>query len=232
MKTEFQAEQAGRVSKDFREPRQGGGPGGRDRYRAVNRLAVLSVVLGLLSPLTVFSWSLGVIPAAGIFLAILGARQVKWTLEETTGLWLARLGLGLSVSMWLVGGGYLAYAQSKEVPPGYTRLTFFDLQPEKPDEKIPSDVKELDGEKVFLKGYMYPGRQFIGIKRFIMVPTTGHCKFCMQQIQPTDRIAVELTGDLMVEYTTHEVGVGGRLRLNEEYRFGEAAYRIEADHFR
>jgi hypothetical protein len=204
-----------------------------EKYRSLNPLAVLSGVFGLLSILTVFTWFFGVIPVTGIVLGFLALRQIDRAPEETAGRAMARAGMGLCVVLWALGG-YLYKAWQSEVPPGYKRVTFAMLQPDETvaGQKLPKNAIDLDGERVFIKGFMYPGRQTIAIKEFLLVPTRTHCKFCSSNIPSTEMIQVEMMGDLTVNFTTDMAGVGGQLMVNPAAGSGGLPYRLEADHFR
>ena len=204
------------------------------RYRAVNQRAVLSLVFGALSFLTVFHWFFGILPAAGIVLGVLGLRQINRAMTEMKGRALAAAGLALSVVLWTTGASCLYVWQHHSVPTGYEEITFATLQHDKSkgEFRIPRKAAELDGKRVFIKGYMYPGRQVFNIKEFVMVPTTSHCKFCLTKISPTQMVRVEMVGDMTAEYKTSLSGVGGILRVEPSIRLGRSPYLIEADVFR
>jgi hypothetical protein len=89
-------------------------------------------------------------------------------------------------------------------------------------------VFQTFNQRVFIRGFIYPGRQTQGIKEFVLVPTLGHCSFCFTQLRPTDFVRVRLVGDLTVDYTSTEIGVGGRLRVDR--LSAQAPYALEADH--
>lgn len=205
------------------------------RYRAVNRFAVLSVVFGVLSVLTVLGWYFAVIPLVALGCAWRAWRQIRRVPEEMTGIKLVQVGVGATLVLWLAGSCYLLYAGRKEVPTGYAALTFEALQParDKPAEKVSEKAKDLDGKLVYIKGYIYPTRKILGLRRFILVPTEGHCAFCTRQILPTEMIHVQTVGDLSVDYRNYMVGVGGRLRVQpEEGDLAGVLYGLEADYFR
>ena len=209
-----------------------------DDYRSLSRFATGSVVLGVFSILTMFSWFLGIIPAAGIMLAILALRQIDRAPEEWTGRRLAFTGLALSLGLWVLGSGYFVFASFKEVPFGYTPITFKQLQPDPKvrGEIIPPDILDLkEDERIFIKGFIYPGRRSVGINQFILVPTIGHCKFCSRKLKSTEMVFVTLAGDLETDFVTTPVGVGGKLEVdrNEAIKpLGGLPYRLEADYIR
>lgn len=204
------------------------------RYRAVPPLAVLSLVCGGLSFLTVFSWFFGLLPVAGIVTAVFALRRINRSPEEMQGRPLALTGLGLSLVLWAAGTIGLTIRERYLVPAGYKPITFADLQRDKsrPDEMIPREAVELDGQRIFIEGYVYPGRQVFNIKQFVMVPTSGLCKFCMTSVEPTQMINVEMVGDMTADYTTSLSGVGGKLKVDSKVTLGRSPYTIEADVFR
>lgn len=204
------------------------------RYRAVPPLAVLSLVCGGLSFLTVFSWFFGLLPVAGIVTATLALRRITRSPEEMQGRTLALTGLGLSLLLWAAGSIGLTVRERYLVPAGYKPITFADLQRDKskPDEMIPREAVELDGERIFIQGYVYPGRQVFNLKQFIMVPTSGLCKFCLTTIEPTQMLSVEMVGDMTVDYKTSLSAVGGKLKVDTKVTLGKSPYLVEADFFR
>lgn len=203
------------------------------RYRAVNRWAVLSLVFGALSFLTVFHWAFGLLPAAGIVLGLLGLRQINRAIMEMKGRPLAAAGLALSIVLGTTGASWLYVRQHHTVPAGYKEITFATLQHDKSKGEmiISQKAAELDGERVFIRGYMYPGRQVFNLREFVMVPTTSHCKFCLTKISPSQMIRVETVGDLTANYKTSRSGVGGILRVEPTIRIGRSPYLVEADVF-
>ncbi len=64
---------------------------------------------------------------------------------------------------------------------------------------IPSSAMALEGKKVFIKGYVYPGREMEGIKTFLLVRDQGDCCFGGNP-KITDRIQVTLVDPLRLTY--------------------------------
>ena len=129
-------------------------------YRAVSTLAVASFALGLLSVLTFFQWVFAVVPLLAILLGILALRQLHTRSHELTGLPLALAGIILSAVLLPAGWGWLYYVYATEVPPDTQRINydFFKPTPEEMQrqEFPPAAARALDGQRVFLKGYMFP----------------------------------------------------------------------------
>ena len=215
------------------------------RYHTLSAPAVASLVFGVLSAATVADWTVAVVPMVGIILGFVALRRIKKKPEIMTGRGLARAGIILSVLLWTVGYGWQLYARRSECPHGYTRISFDTLQPDpdKPHELIPPAILDLEpsetdpakmNQKVFIKGYMYPGRRTIGIRQFIMVPTMGHCQFCSSILKSTDMVFVRFQGDLAPNFTNNLVAVGGKLRVDQAQAaraFGGLPYVVEADYF-
>lgn len=181
------------------------------QYRWLNPWAVGSVVFGLLSILTIFGWILGLIPLVGIVLGVLAIRQVRRAGKEMMGFKAAVLGIALSVVLCSVGYGWLIYVYRTQAPPGYHLVSYETLQndPSQTDELIPQAAFDLVGKKVFIKGYMYPGRMQTGIKEFVLSRDNGVCSFCMPNPKKTDLVQVNLIHGLEASYTTYLIGLGG-----------------------
>jgi hypothetical protein len=205
------------------------------RYRAICAPAVISVVLGGLSILTALHWSLALIPLAGIVLGWSAHRRIRAAPDEWTGLGLARLGIGLSAALWVVGYGVLWVRQTVEVPWGYeaVRNDWEKLQPDprNPVEVIPESATALNEKKVYIKGYMQPRRQQQGIKEFILCPANGECPFCVPNPRPTQKVRIVLQGDMETIYTNRLIGVGGKFLVEPSDPSG-IPYGMECDYLR
>ena len=203
------------------------------RYRALCPLAVPSVVVGVLSILTVFSWYLALVPLLGIGLGWQVQRRIRQAPDECTGLGLARLGMGLSVGFWILGYGWLIFAGVRDVPYGYDLISYDTLQPDPnvPTQLVPEAALDMQDKKVFIKGYMQPRRRQTGIKEFILCPSNGECPFCITDPKRTEMIRVVLQGNLKAFYTTRLIGVGGRFQVDSDSLSG-TPYTLEADYLR
>jgi hypothetical protein len=185
-------------------------------YRAVTGLGVASLVLGLLSALSFLHWVWGLVPAAGIVTGWIAWRRISRTPEEITGASFAKWGMILSAATWALGTTWLTYLYFTQAPPGYKVVSFADLQPppgSPPEVLFPPSAEQLDGERVFIRGYMVPGRRQSGITRFFLNDDPGVCSFCAPKPKITQLIEVILTNDLEAEFTSHLIGVGGKFRV-------------------
>lgn len=205
-------------------------------YRALSTAAVACLVLGILSPLAAVSWVFGVIPALAIGLGMRALWRIRQFPEDYTGLGLARAGLALAAISWPLGWGRLTYEYVTEVPDGFQRISYAELQadPHKPEELVPPTALALDGKRVFIKGYVYPGAMNHGIKRFLLVRDNGTCCFGGQKPKLNDMIDVTLGGDLAIDYTTGIRKLAGTFRVaprqGVDPEVGMVLYQLDADY--
>jgi len=200
------------------------------RYRAVEPLAVIGVIFAVLSVLTALNWWLALIPLTGIVLGLKSRRRILDAPDVYTGLALSKLAIWLSAALWICGFAWLTFAEASEVPYGYEPIKYDTLQPDPnmPLQPIPDSAQLMQDKKVFIKGFMQPRRQQTHIKEFIICPTKGRCPFCTPDPKPTEMIRIILVGDLETNYTTNQVGVAGRFRVDPGDPSG-IPYAIEAD---
>lgn len=207
------------------------------RYRAVNSLAVVSFVAGLLSALAFLDWLLAVIPILGIALGVLALRKIRAFPNEYTGEAFALAGALLSSVCLLGGWTRLAYIYQTEVPEGHLRISYDDLQP-RPDEEdlVPAHAQELDGKKVFIKGFVYQptGGQTTGLQKFVLVRDRGQCCFGGNP-KISDMILVKLTGDLEAEFNMQPRKLAGTFHVQPAqglHGLGNVLYELDADYLK
>jgi hypothetical protein len=132
---------------------------------------------------------------------------------------------------------YHSVVYATEVPEGYTRINFEVLQPDerKPNQRISDRAKTLNGDRVFVKGYVYPDGQQRGIKRFVLVRDLGTCCFGGQP-KLTHMIEVTLKDPIRIEYTMRKRRLGGILQVNEKLKpvqgLGGVYFQLAADYLR
>jgi hypothetical protein len=223
MSTNLDDERIGRYEDDQQQE--------HEPYRAVSGLAVSSLIFGALSILTVADWALAVLPATGIVLGMLALRRIRRYPDALMGITAARIGILLSVALWIFGYGRLTYLQRTQAPPGYEPISFKLLQPTARGEIVPKAAEELNQAKVYLQGYMSPGRQQRRIRRFVLVRDNGVCGFCAPEPKPTELIGVELIHGLEAEYTTRLVGVAGEFSVTKDAKPGALLYTLKAEFF-
>jgi hypothetical protein len=203
-------------------------------YRAVCRSAVISLVLALIS-LPLVGMALvsalfrygdavqvgllgGALAIPAVILGYSAWRTIRRYPDEYTGLGLARCGLILGAGLLVGGFGAASFTYATEVPEGYQRVGFWELQPDpdRPDLPIPPAAIELSGKPIFIKGYMHPGVAGTGkVSHFILVPDMGTCCFGGQPA-PTDMIAVSIPeGKDRPSYSTRRLSLSGKFMLSE-----------------
>ena len=185
-----------------------------DAYRAICPAAIASVLLGVLSPVSVLSIFLVLIPFLGVLIGLYALLQIRQRRTELTGTLIAYIGILLS-AVAVVGSGSLhVYVYLTEVPAGHQRIHYWQLQPEEGviDQETPPFAKTIDGQEVFIKGYMYPGPIKNGIKQFLLVRDKGDCCFGGDP-KITDRIQVVLTDSHHITFDPGLQKVAGRFRL-------------------
>jgi hypothetical protein len=205
-------------------------------YRAISRSAIMAAVMAAISlPLVVLAVvsmrfqvgdavPLGVLgavfAAAAVLLGVSGLRTIRKYPTEYTGLRLARSGLvgGLVLSVGGVAAAAITY--TTEVPDGYSRVGFGDLQPD-PDypNYYPISPKAVDisGKPIFIKGYMHPGVASMGkVNHFILVPDMGTCCFGGQP-KATDMIEVYIPdGKERVAYSARRLELAGTFAVDNQ----------------
>jgi hypothetical protein len=155
-------------------------PADLTHYRAISRAALVSLVLGLVSFVALVFSSLLVLPLVGLVLGFVGLSTIRRYPEEYTGTRLAIAGITLCSLLFVGGASWHTYDYLTEVPEGYVRTGFWELQPDPDYPELPVSPKslELSGKPVFIKGYIHPGVASLGkVDRFILVPDMGTCCF-------------------------------------------------------
>lgn len=205
-------------------------------YKALCSSAVAALILGLLSALVLLDPILAAVPLAGGMLGLVATRAIARRRDELAGLGLARTGMALSAAFLAGGIAWHGWVYATEVPEGYRRISYDDLQPdpEVPHELIPPAARALDGERVFLKGYPLSGSRITGIKELVLVRDRGSCCFGGNP-KITDQVEVKLLGSLQFDYRLRMLRIAGVFRVHPERPasgLAGALYTIEADQLR
>ena len=205
------------------------------RYRAISVWAVLSVVFGAATAAMIyFEWMALPLPLVAIYFGLKALGQIQHAPEDYSGTVLAKVGIGLGTGLGLLFSGWLIFFGGG-VPHGYQQLDWADLEPDpsKKNERIPASALALGDPnkniKVFVRGYILPGRQMVRLKEFSICRTSDQCRFAIKANRPTDLIHIELMGDRTMDYTTHEIAVGGMFRVDPDFPNG-TPYLIKADY--
>ncbi|MDA8745749.1 DUF3299 domain-containing protein [Rubripirellula amarantea] len=205
-------------------------------YKAISRSAIISLVLAVVALpglLQDFAPLLG-IAMVGILVAFLGMRATRLYPEEYSGRTVAILGFFLNLALVVGGIALHTYTYMTEVPEGYTRVQFYDLQaedngPDRPTEKAVA----AHGQDIFLKGYIHPSSGSGLLKHFVLVPDLGTCCFGGQP-ESSDMVEVTLKGGQTAKANLRKKKLAGRFIVNQAPQsitdFDKAIfYRMQVD---
>jgi len=209
---------------------------GFEPYRAVSKAAVVSLVLGALSALGLTAIQFLLIGPVGFVLGLLGWRSINRYPAELTGKPAAMVGTILSLFFLIAGVAKHTHEYATEVPEGYTRITFRELQPERRSQiPVPQRAVELNGKQVFVKGYLHANDQGENITQFVLVPDMGACCFGGQP-KLTDMIQVTLDDPLVISYRVKKRKFTGVLKVDTRLKpvtgLNGVYYQLQSDWFK
>lgn|GEM_PF-1018998 len=226
------------VAGQSRRPRPVSEPG-EYNYRPVPVTAVVGLVMALLSSAAVFIWLALPLCVVALVISLLGFWVIRRSKGGYSGSGVALAGVFLSLVFFSSGIGFQVYAYQTEVPPGYRRISFTTDISDKgmrfEDNKVtaPPEVAALEGQKVFLKGFIYQTGQLRGLTAFLFVKDNQDCCFGGKP-KLWDRLGVVMQNNQSIDYHPGRVAVAGTFRLNPKFQGDnelEPIYIIEADHF-
>ncbi len=202
-------------------------------YRMLSRAAVVSVVLGLLSLAGYLFPGLLVMAAVGLVAGFVALNKIRTYPQEFSGSAMALMGLFLNAAVLLSGLGLHAYIYATEVPEGYQRISFSDLQPEKagPIPYPPERAFALNGKDVFISGYMFPDEKKNKISQFVLIPDLGTCCFGGQP-KLTDMVQVTLKAPIQLEFRMSKRKLAGKFQVDPQLKpvngVGGVYYQLDA----
>ena len=204
-------------------------------YRAVSKLAIASALLAVLSLLAFIAPLALLFALLGVITGSLSLWKIRCYPLELTGKSLAIVGTVVS-ALTLVGGVSMhTVIYLTEVPDGYHRIAFSALKSDGKRDVPPPAALELDGKRVFIKGYVYPDGQQFDIKQFVLVSDLGTCCFGGQP-KLTHMIQVTLANPLRTEYSYKQRKLGGILKVDKRPKpvsgLQGVYYQLEADYLR
>lgn len=211
---------------------------GEGTYQSLCKPALLSFLLAIFSLGALLSASLIILPLVGLVLAGFAFQSFRRYPQELVGRSLMRIGGIANLALLVSGIAWHSYCYNTEVPPNHERILFKQLKPEKGSKTIFSaKAEELDGKRVFIKGYVRPSLKKKGLKDFIMVGDWGECCFGGNP-QINEVIAVTFTNESRIDYSLWKRHIGGVFRLNKETKrtsekeVPRVLYTIEADYLK
>lgn len=209
---------------------------GYEPYRAISKGAVVSTILGVF-----FSFGalmlpeLIVFPLVGLIAGWLSFGKIRRFPTEYSGKIPAIIGIVMNGLLLVTSVTYHTISYATEVPEGYERISFSQLQPvgERPDLPVSPQALALNGKKVFIKGYVYPDGQQNNIKKFVLVPDMGTCCFGGQP-KLTDMIEVTLAEPHRIRYSLARRKLAGELKVDTMLKpvsgLNGVYFQLDADH--
>src|SRR5678815_4875154 len=99
-------------------------------YRTVSKSAVIALVLSIVSLLSFFAYWMLVLPMVSVVLGVAALSTIRRYPEEYTGAKAAMFAVVLSAGTFLLAATWHAVDYATEVPEGYARISFSELQPD------------------------------------------------------------------------------------------------------
>ncbi len=208
-------------------------------YRSISRAAIVSVVFGALGLLGLWESVFLILPLLSIIFAGVAIYNISRYPRELVGGAMAKYTLAASLIVFASGASIHTYIHQTEVPDGHVRMSFYDLKvrSRKAQTFYSEKAAELDGKRVFIKGYVRPSDKKTGLKNFILVGDFGSCCFGGNP-KITDVVAIRIVNDQTVDYSYQLRRIAGTFRLNKQpVQIGEkdipqVCYEIDADYIR
>ncbi|NOY42741.1 MAG: DUF4190 domain-containing protein [Planctomycetes bacterium] len=239
----------------FSDSQEGLNGAGKDdfQYRPISTGAIASAIFGVLSLLMFVAGGdslqaclmLSPIPLVGLTVGLKSLATIRSMPDQLSGRKAGLAGVVLSAVGLFGGVSYAGYIHATEVPEGYARTSFLAFRPDEVDERrgamIPSDIQELDGKKVFIKGYIRPGttvtKNGTPVRqqawRFLLVRDNNECCFGDQsKVKYYDQILASMADGMTMNDSRRLQRVGGTLRILPEHLRGPGrpVYLLEADY--
>jgi len=220
------------------------------QYKAMSSGAVAAALLGVLSLLTLAASReslqscllMSPIPLVGILVGWSALRRIRELPDQLGGKRLAAGGALFSLLCLITGVSYSSYVYATEVPEGYTRISFVAMRPDEVQQRsgtiVPDEIAQLDGQKVFIKGYIRPDstRFRRNIRKFQLVRDNASCCYGdLSKVKHYDMMLVETVGSVSTDFSYGLFRVGGTLRVNAENLrrgLGQPVFSLEADYIR
>ena len=182
-------------------------------YRAINRSAIISVILFVFGLAGILMAPVLVLAAVGLLMSLFAIRSIHAYPSEYSGGAIAKFALIANSLLFFGGLSYHAYIYATEVPEGYTRVKFWELQQPDGAPDLPTQrAQEINGQDVFIKGYVHPTSGSGMLRRFILIPDIGTCCFGGQP-KSSDMINVTLVDGQTIQANKLKKKLAGQFRL-------------------
>jgi hypothetical protein len=209
----------------------------QELYRSVSKAAIASFVFAILGLLGFWAPLFVVLSFLAICFGAVGYFNIRRMPDELVGQSIAVVGLLVGTVVFLGSVGLHSYVYATEVPEGHERLTFYELKPKTSKKLFTERAEELDGKKIFLKGYVRPGDKKDNLSQFVLTGDFGDCCFGGNP-KINEIIGVKILSEQTVDYSLRLRSVIGTFRLNRtpkptsEKDVPQIVYEIEASEIR
>jgi hypothetical protein len=221
---------------------------GEFEYRAFSTASIASLIFGVVSLSTIlaardsleYALMLSPIALVGLVLGLKSLASIRALPDQLSGKKLAVVGVVLSLLSLIGGLSYAGVVHATEVPEGAIRTSFYDLRPSEKDElagyAIPKEIQNLDGKRVFIKGYFRPDSSEVSrnVRRFLLVRDNNQCCFGdRSSVKYFDQVLVNFVDNLTTDYKSGLYRIAGTLRVQPQNVHSEIpVYWLEADYVR
>ena len=186
-----------------------------------------------ISPLSILAWTF-VCAAAGV-LGLLTLSKIRKTRGAFSGTKTAATGVVLGGIAALSNIGVAALLITTEIPDGFAAINFTtDISKKGFGEKnaLHPEIEAMNGKKIYLRGFMYRGKQRTGLNSFVIVKDNQQCCFGRQPNQ-SDMVEVFMPPGETFDLELGLTGVAGTFRTfnarsQSDLQF-RPIYRIDAD---
>lgn len=208
-------------------------------YRTVSKASVVCIVFAIMGLLSYLFPAFVVLPFLSFCFGLVALVNFKRFPDQLSGSLLTKVAMAVSGIVLFSSVAMHGYIYATEVPEGYQRIAFYDLEPKRTDATAFSPkAQEYNGKQVFVKGYVRPGLKKNRLKKFILVGDFGSCCFGGSP-KLTDVIAVTIKNDDHVNYGYRVRRIGGEFKLHDrrpksvqEKDLPYVLYEIEADYIK
>jgi hypothetical protein len=200
-------------------------------FKPVPVLVPVTLFLGIASSFALLAEIGVVICVVGVAVGTLTLWKLRRSGGEFGGHRLATTGLVASAFFFFAGIATHVYAYATEVPEGHYRVNFSKDISDKQFETVNGQrqlhpaVAPLEGQKIYIKGYMWNTKIQTGLVEFILLKDNGKCCFGGNP-KPYDMMHIILKDGLTIDKMDGLVSVAGTLKC--DVTSGHAVYVVEA----
>lgn len=113
----------------------------------------------------------------------------------------------------------------------YRRVPFKVLRQYEPGAKVPAEIRELNGKKVEVLGFMSALTQLENIDEFLLASSPPMNCYCHPPLRINEMIVVHMRRGKTAEYKPGVVKIRGTLKVNLKVtdEFADVMYTVECD---